>query len=74
MSQILHIHHETQLEVLLPISSPILSNYDESSVASIHPVITRLKSYVFSQKSYKGYLAALLELQNLQLTKDESFG
>lgn len=67
MSPILLVHHETQLEVLFPISS----NIDESSIASIHQMVTRSKNGVLPQRSYKGYLAALPDLQTLQLAQDE---
>lgn len=62
MSQMLHVHHDTQLEVILPISTSILSDVGNSKAASSHPMITRLKSGVLPQRSYKGYLVALLEL------------
>lgn len=71
MSPILLVHHETQLEVLFPISSPISSNIDESSIASIHQMVTRSKNGVLPQRSYKGYLAALPDLQTLQLAQGE---
>lgn len=46
MSQMLHVRHETQLEVLLPISTPNSSNIDEYSTTLIHPMVTRSKSGV----------------------------
>lgn len=45
----LPILHETQLEVLLPISTPNSYNIDEISTASIHPMVTRSKSGVLPQ-------------------------
>lgn len=70
----LPVHHDIQLEVILPISTSTSSDIDVSKTASVHPMITRSKSGVLPQMSYKGYLAALPELQYLQLTSDEYFG
>ncbi|KAM1493067.1 hypothetical protein PS1_025262 [Malus domestica] len=72
--QMLPVHNDTQLEVILPFSSHISSNLGESSNASVHPMVTRLKSGTIPQRSYKGYLATLPELQSLQLAKDTYFG
>lgn len=74
MSQLLLIHHDKQLEVLLLISNPIVSDDDNSKATSVNPMIARSKSGVLPQRSYKGYLVALPELQSLQLTQDEVFG
>lgn len=74
MSQMFPLHHDTQLEVILPISISTSSDIDVSKTTSVHLMITRSKSVVLPQKSYKGYLAALPELQSLQLTPDEYFG
>lgn len=70
----LHVHHDAQLEVLLPISTSTSSDIDVSKTTSVHQMITRSKSGVLPQMSYKRYLDALPELQSLQLTLDEYFG
>ncbi|KAM1541869.1 hypothetical protein ACFX15_011235 [Malus domestica] len=72
--QMLPVHNDTQLEVILPFSSPISSNLGESNNASVHPMVTRLKSGTIPQRSYKGYLATFPELQSLQLAEDTYFG
>ena len=72
--QMLHAHNDTQLEVILPFSSPMSSSPGELIHASVHPMVTRLKSGTIPQMSYKGYLATLPELQSLQLAEDTYFG
>lgn len=62
MSQMLHVHHDTQLKVLLPISTSTSSDIDVSKTTLVHPMITRSKSGVLPQMSYKRYLEALPEL------------
>lgn len=39
----------------------------------VHPMLTRPKSRTTTQKSYKGFLATLSELQSFQLTEKEPF-
>lgn len=68
----LPVYHEAQLEVILPISSTPLSSqsHDSHTINFIHPMVTRLKGGAITQKSYKGYIASLPELQSLQSTEE----
>lgn len=76
ISPLLPVHHDSQLEVLLPISSnstDVNINSPVSNSNSQHQMVTRLKSGTIIKKNYAAYLATFLELQSLQTTEDKPF-
>lgn len=76
-SSLFPIHHNSQLEVCLPISPHDIttSGISSTGINSIphHPMVTRLKSGTIKKKNYAAYLATFPELQTLQLIEDEPF-
>ncbi|KAM2961779.1 hypothetical protein FF1_031321 [Malus domestica] len=66
---LLPVHSPSQLEVILPISSPVV----ESSAESSHNMVTRLKSGAISRRSYTGYIGSFPELQTLQMDNECDF-
>ncbi|KAM1060477.1 hypothetical protein ACFX2B_024853 [Malus domestica] len=76
-SPLLPVHHSSQLEVILPISTHDNTNSKNSTSVlnsiSQHPMVTRLKSGTIPRRNYAAYLATFPELHTLQLTEDEPF-
>lgn len=72
----MHVHHSSQLEVVLPISLNSNEEYNYSHLSnstSQHSMMTRLKSRAIEKKHYAAFLATFPKLNALQITKDEPF-
>lgn len=77
MSPLLHVHHNSQSEVIIPLSTHD-NNTSAISTSVInlvlnHPMTTRLKSGAIEKKNYAALLATFPELQSLQLSEEELF-
>ena len=66
---LLPVNRSSQLEVILPISSPVIETNEESG----NNMITRLKSGAVSRISYTWYIGSFPELQTLQIDDECEF-
>ncbi|KAM2160100.1 hypothetical protein ACFX1Q_043252 [Malus domestica] len=66
---LLPVHSPSQLEVLLPISYPLV----DSTEQSVHSMVTRLKSGTIPRRSYIGFIASSPELQTLKIDDECDF-
>lgn len=73
----LRVHNDSQLEVLIPLSSQSDFTYDSIQFVvnslPIYSIMTRFKSGALEKKNYTTLLATFSELKTLQLTENEPF-
>lgn len=70
-TSMLPVHSDTQLQVILPISSQ--SEELHHSMPSTHSMTTRLKSGTIERKNYAALLATFPKLNSLQIIEDDPF-
>ncbi|KAM1595278.1 hypothetical protein ACFX10_001586 [Malus domestica] len=68
---LLHVHSESQLEVILPALSP--SDLILHPAPSTHSMVTRLKSGTIERQNYAALVVQCPELCSLQITDEEPF-